>query len=564
MTVEEAKAAKKHFDKTFLHSRKIDVQFARTLSDIDLLKDREYKRNKREEQRAASGRKKKEVLTDFLAEMEIDAPKETPGVEGESLGKRQATHKNVATSQRLFIKNIPYQVNKDALKEEFEKYGKVTECIVIMDTNFISKGIGFVSFEEETDAARALASLDNQIVFGRIMHVEFSEKPRREQYRYDDPSNPNFNSEKSSFKRVKKARLMEKLQDDTNWNSLFLNPNTVLDYMADEYGITKKELLDKELDNPGVKIALIETKVINETKEWLKENGVAIDVFESDRANIQRSDTVLLVKNLGKEANRKKIAELFQRYGHVERILLPPNRAICIVELQTAAYAQNCLEKLNEYYFTGHPLYIEYAPIGMLSDGKKGQVHHKKGPKGEEELVRGSTLFVKNFSFDSTTIRFQEFLETSGYPSFKMAKIIFKNEQSCGFGFVEFDDEETAMRALKDLQGQIFDGHKLEISISKPNVQENTKGTKKTEDRDLNSKIVIRNVDFAATSNELRELIENYGDIQSVRMPTKATGEHRGYAFVDFSSVDEAKNALEALKNTHFYGRKLVIEYAKT
>jgi hypothetical protein len=38
---------------------------------------------------------------------------------------------------------------------------------------------------------------------------------------------------------------------------------------------------------------------------------------------------------------------------------------------------------------------------------------------------------------------------------------------------------------------------------------------------------------------------------------------YRGFAFVEFTSTEEAKNAYSALENTHFYGRKLVIEWAK-
>ena len=38
---------------------------------------------------------------------------------------------------------------------------------------------------------------------------------------------------------------------------------------------------------------------------------------------------------------------------------------------------------------------------------------------------------------------------------------------------------------------------------------------------------------------------------------------NRGFAFAEFSSAEEAKNAFTALENTHLYGRKLAIEWAK-
>ena len=40
-------------------------------------------------------------------------------------------------------------------------------------------------------------------------------------------------------------------------------------------------------------------------------------------------------------------------------------------------------------------------------------------------------------------------------------------------------------------------------------------------------------------------------------------GNHRGFAFVDFTTHAEAAAAVNALANTHLYGRHLVIEWAK-
>ena len=38
----------------------------------------------------------------------------------------------------------------------------------------------------------------------------------------------------------------------------------------------------------------------------------------------------------------------------------------------------------------------------------------------------------------------------------------------------------------------------------------------------------------------------------------------RGFAFIEFTSVEEAKNAYNALSSTHLYGRKLNLEWAKS
>ena len=53
-----------------------------------------------------------------------------------------------------------------------------------------------------------------------------------------------------------------------------------------------------------------------------------------------------------------------------------------------------------------------------------------------------------------------------------------------------------------------------------------------------------------------------FGQLKSVRLPEKPGGQHRGFAFVEFLTKEEAKKAFDSLKATHFYGRHLVLEWA--
>lgn len=46
-------------------------------------------------------------------------------------------------------------------------------------------------------------------------------------------------------------------------------------------------------------------------------------------------------------------------------------------------------------------------------------------------------------------------------------------------------------------------------------------------------------------------------------MPKKFTGGHRGFAFLDFLTKQEAKNVYDNMGNIHLYGRHLVLEWAQ-
>lgn len=591
-----AQKAKDYFDKTFIDTAKISVDFAATLNEDKILQDRQMKAAKGKQQ---VGLSKSEKLAKFANDLGIDpdtvlgkrdpASQTTENKEdkGEKTGDQEkpgehpkkqvkGAPKSGLDSKRLYVYNFPFSISKEDLRHVFEKYGKVEECIIPTDSDHKSKGYGYVSFEKENDAIRAFAELDNQIAFGRILHIKPSEVSRRSQFvKPEDVAK----TEKSSYKKLKKEEFMKNLNDTGSWNSLFLNPNTVMEYVAQEYGISKLELLNKEVDNPAVKIALAETKIINETKDWLKENGVDISKFEGSKKSVERSRTSIILKNLPKDATKNQLTDLLKRYGFVNRLLLPPNKAIAIAQFRNIDHARNVFEKLSGYSYHGVPLYLEYTPAGILEDSPEDagseeaeekpvqpETSEKVAPVMVEEDTdaKAKTVFVKNLNFTTTEDGLKGFLREHGFASdLKYLKIITKNGRSCGYGFVEFNIVEAAEKVLRTLDCKILDGHKLELSITRQNGPSKTKQRKETEKLPQSNKIVIRNIDFAASKKELRELVVAFGEVRAVRMPSKVTGEHRGYAFVEFSNEDEAKNAYDALSHSHFYGRKLVIEYAK-
>ncbi|MFO0131628.1 MAG: RNA-binding protein [bacterium] len=59
--------------------------------------------------------------------------------------------------------------------------------------------------------------------------------------------------------------------------------------------------------------------------------------------------------------------------------------------------------------------------------------------------------------------------------------------------------------------------------------------------------MVVRNVAFEATKDDIKSLFKSFSDVKTVRMPKKQDGSHRGFAFVDFMSIDEANRAFNSL-----------------
>jgi hypothetical protein len=74
--------------------------------------------------------------------------------------------------------------------------------------------------------------------------------------------------------------------------------------------------------------------------------------------------------------------------------------------------------------------------------------------------------------------------------------------------------------------------------------------------------IFIGNLAFKASSGAVRELFEQYGDVQAVRLMTdRVTRKPRGFGFVEMRRKD-ALSAIRALNGQEFQGRELKVNIA--
>ena len=72
------------------------------------------------------------------------------------------------------------------------------------------------------------------------------------------------------------------------------------------------------------------------------------------------------------------------------------------------------------------------------------------------------------------------------------------------------------------------------------------------------NKLYVGNLNYAVTEDQLKELFENHGTVQSVNII-----EGKGFGFVEMSTNEEAEAAKEALNDQEFHGRPLKIDEAR-
>jgi cold-inducible RNA-binding protein len=80
----------------------------------------------------------------------------------------------------------------------------------------------------------------------------------------------------------------------------------------------------------------------------------------------------------------------------------------------------------------------------------------------------------------------------------------------------------------------------------------------------MNTKLYVGNLPYTMTEADLQELFAKVGDVNTidiVRDP--ATGQARGFAFVEMSSVESAERAITELNGQQVGGRNLTVNEAR-
>lgn len=81
--------------------------------------------------------------------------------------------------KKLYVGNLPYTTTDNDLRERFESVGSVASASVITDKfSGRSKGFGFVEMASETDAKKAVDTLNGTDLGGRNITVSEARPPR--------------------------------------------------------------------------------------------------------------------------------------------------------------------------------------------------------------------------------------------------------------------------------------------------------------------------------------------------------------------------------------------------
>ncbi|KAL4081504.1 hypothetical protein V8B97DRAFT_2020265 [Scleroderma yunnanense] len=247
-----------------------------------------------------------------------------------------------------------------------------------------------------------------------------------------------------------------------------------------------------------------------------------------------------------------------------------------------------------------------------LNDGSAATSQSTSRVSDETRLKRQNSVWVGNLSYKTTRDALKQYFDGSG----EITRIHMPKRpgtgENLGFAYVDFATPDAKITAITLSEGQL-DGRNLLIkdgsdftgrpSKKSEGAEEGTSqsikagttlsGLTKSAQKILRMQkqppaptLFLGNLGFDVTDDTIRELFEahanfgksstkrkgvdtndseeiNVAGIRKVRMGTfEDSGKCKGFAFVDFTSIEHATNALINPRNHRLNGRDLVVEYA--
>ncbi|KIK95448.1 hypothetical protein PAXRUDRAFT_11433 [Paxillus rubicundulus Ve08.2h10] len=139
--------------------------------------------------------------------------------------------------------------------------------------------------------------------------------------------------------------------------------------------------------------------------------------------------------------------------------------------------------------------------------------------------------------------------------------------RSRGFGHVHFKSADAVEKALA-MNGKEIDGRAVNIDKSTPPDKRVASEKRAQAFGDAPSSpstvLFVGNLSFGVNEDTLWETFGEHGDVKSVRVPTdRESGKPKGFAYVEFSNIEAAQKAHEALHGFELDGRSLRLDFSQ-
>ncbi|KAL9404522.1 hypothetical protein Peur_001494 [Populus x canadensis] len=268
----------------------------------------------------------------------------------------------------IFIKNLDKAIDHKALHDTFSAFGNILSCKVATDPSGQSKGYGFVQFDSEEAAQKAIEKLNGMLLNDKQVYVgPFLRKQERDTA-----------TDKMRFNNVFVKNLSETTTEE-DLNKTFGEFGTITSIVVMRDGDGKSKCFGfvnfENAEDAAKAVEALNGKKIDD-KEWFV--GKAQKKYEREVELKQRFEQSmkeaadkfqganLYIKNLDDSIGDEKLKELFSPFGTITscKVMRDPNgisRGSGFVAFSTPEEASRALLEMNGKIVVSKPLYVALA-----------------------------------------------------------------------------------------------------------------------------------------------------------------------------------------------------------
>ncbi|KAK9970284.1 hypothetical protein ABG768_026239 [Culter alburnus] len=211
------------------------------------------------------------------------------------------------------------------------------------------------------------------------------------------------------------------------------------------------------------------------------------------------------------------------------------------INFQQPADAECALDTMNYEVIKGRPIRIMWS---------------QRDPGLRKSGV--GNIFIKNMdeSIDNKAL-YDTF---SAFGNILSCKVVCDENGSKGYGFVHFETQEAANRAIETMNGMLLNDRKVFVGHFK---------SRKEREAELGAKameftnVYIKNFGEDIDSEKLKSIFTEFGKTLSVCVMTDERGRSRGFGFVNFENHRDARRAVTEMNGKELNGRVLYVGRAQ-
>lgn len=273
----------------------------------------------------------------------------------------------------------------------------------------------------------------------------------------------------------------------------------------------------------------------------------------------------IFIKNLDKDIDSKALYDTFSSFGNILSCKIVTDekgesKGYGFVHFDSPEGAQRAIEKVNNMRLNGKIVYVGPFVTREERIRQMGDRHR-----------RFTNVYVKNFgdALDDEKLRvlFEKFGKITS------AKVMMDDGSGGkirGFGFVNFEDHESAAKAVQEMNGFKIEHRELFVGRAQKKSERQTELRRVFEERKrerlqryTNVNLYIKNLDDTVDDEKLRKVFEEFGTITSAKVMCNDGSRSRGFGFVCFSNPEEATRAISEMNGRIIGSKPLYVTLAQ-